>query len=127
MPYTKMQEWLDKENDLGSENPNRVVLATATSNGIPHSRIVAVREISPKGILFFTQQGTRKVAEITENPHASMTLWLAMQQREVIIDGIIEALAQDENKYYWETMSRERQLRFSTYSPVSTQPIGSHR
>ena len=54
-----------------------------------------------------------------------MTLWLAMQQREVIIDGIIEALAQDENKYYWETMSRERQLRFSTYSPVSTQPIGS--
>lgn len=40
----------------------------------------------------------RKVRELTENTQASMTLWLPLQQREVIIDGNVEPLIQDENK-----------------------------
>lgn len=120
-----MTKWLAKEKELGSENPDRMILATASVQGMPHSRVVAIREISPKGILFFTQTVSRKVKDITENPVASMTLWLALQQREVIADGVIEPLTQEENLYYWNTLSRERQLRYSAYSPTTGQPITS--
>ncbi len=121
----EINQWLDKEKKLGSPNPNNIVLATAGKEGIPHSRIVAIREMNEQGILFFTQRGTRKVAQLTENPRASMTLWLPLQQREVIIDGFITALNQKENEHYWNLLPYDRKLRFSAYSPTSSQPIQS--
>lgn len=125
MPIEKMNVWLEKEKSLGSPNPYNIVLATSGKDGIPHSRIVAIREITPKGILFFTQRSTRKVSELTENGHASMTLWLPLQQREVIIEGTVEALTRDDNEKYWQAYPRERQLRFFVYGETSAQPISS--
>ncbi len=118
----KAREWLEQEKEQGYGDPERAVLATATSQGVPHSRIVAIREISDEGFLFFTQRGTRKYAELS-NPRASMTFWFAREQREIIIDGVVRALSQEENQHYWDTLSRERQLRFSVHT--SGQPIDS--
>ncbi len=123
--FEKINQWLNKEKELGSPSPNSIVLATAGEKGIPHSRIVAIREITEQGILFFTQRGTRKVAELTENPRASMTLWLPLQQREVIIDGFVTALNQEENEQYWNLLPYDRKLRFSAYSSTSSRPIQS--
>lgn len=125
MPLQKIRLWLEKEKELGSPNPNNIVLATSTSQNIPHSRIVAIREITPEGVLFFTQRESRKVRELTENPHASMTLWLPLQQREVIIEGTIKTLDLTENEDYWKAIPRDRQLRFTTFGPTSGQPITS--
>lgn len=125
MPFDQMQQWLQKEKDLGSPNPNNIVLATATRKGVPHSRIVAIKEIRADSILFFTQRETRKAKELQENPCASMTLWLPLQQREVIIDGKVEPLSQEENERYWQDMPRDRQLIFSVYSPISGKAINS--
>lgn len=60
-----------------------------------------------------------------ENPVASATLWLPLQQREVIMDGTIHALSDNQNESYWKQLSRERQLRFASYAQTSDQPIGS--
>lgn len=110
---------------LGSAYPNRMVLATAKKDAIPHCRIVAIKEIDDQSIVFFTQRETRKVREMRENPNASATIWLPLQQREIILDGKIEALSADENARYWEKMLPDNRLRFSTYAPVSSMPISS--
>jgi pyridoxamine 5'-phosphate oxidase len=119
----EINSWLEREKELGSPNPHRIVLATAGKEGIPHSRIVAIREISVAGIVFFTQRGTKKVLEMHENPRASMTLWLPLQQREIIIDGHIVSLTPDENESYWNLLSFDRKIRFSAYASTSGQPI----
>lgn len=124
-PILQINEWLDKEKELGSPSPDRVILATSTKDGVPHSRVVAIREITDQGLLFFTQRGTKKVKELQANPQASMTLWLPLQQREVILDGNVIALSHDENENYWKLLPRESQLRFSAYAPTSAQPIHS--
>lgn len=124
MPLTKMREWIEREKELGSTDPERVVLATATIKGRPHSRVVA-SIIEPDSIIFFTQRDTRKEVELRENPFASMTCWLAMQQREIILDGFVKPLTRDEIEKQWEQLPRERQLRFSAYGPISGQPIDS--
>lgn len=125
MPFRQIQEWLNKEKELGSSTPDRAVLATAAKNGPAHSRVIVVREVAEEGVLFFTQKGTRKVKEILDNPQASMTFWLAFQQRQIIIEGTIVPLAQSENEAYWRSLPRERQLRFSAYAPTSGQPLHS--
>ena len=123
MPIEKIYEWLEIEKQLGSAEPDRVVLATASANGTVHSRIVAIREITEEGVLFFTQRGSRKANLLTENSSASMTLWLPLQQREVVLDGMTEALSPDENNFYWNTLPYERQVRFMMYR--SGKPISS--
>lgn len=75
--------------------------------------------------VFFTQRGTRKVVELRDNPKVSMVLWLPLQQRQVVIEGLAHALPPEENEYYWETMPRDRQLRFTAYAPTSGQVIHS--
>lgn len=121
----KINEWLEKEKELGSPNPDRAVLSTATKDAIPHSRIVAIREIADNGILFFTQRDTRKVIELQDNPIVSMVLWLPLQQRQIVVEGSSHALTQEENNIYWKTMPYDRQLRFTAYAPTSGQPINS--
>jgi pyridoxamine 5'-phosphate oxidase len=125
MFFERIIEWIEKEKSLGSENPDCIVLATAAKNSIPHSRIVAIREINEYGILFFTQQGTRKTIEIEENPIASMTLWLPLQQREVVLEGNVITLTNSENENYWEKLPKDRQLKFASYAPTSGQAIES--
>lgn len=117
-----MKTWLDKEKQLGLPEPDRIVLATS-AGGKVHSRVVAIREITEEGVLFFTQRATRKVTDINENPSISMTLWLPLQQREVVLDGTAEALTKDENNHYWNTLPYERQVKFMLHR--SGKPIAS--
>lgn len=115
MPIEKIKNWITEEKALGSPSADSVVLATASAEGKVHSRIVAIREVTQLGILFFTQKRSRKAQDLSENPSASMTLWLPLKQREVVLDGIVEPLSQQENQSFWESLPRERQLRFLTY------------
>jgi pyridoxamine 5'-phosphate oxidase len=121
MPFGKIIEWLEKEKNLGVEQPNNAVLATITSTGIPHSRVVAIREIESDGLVFFTQKKTRKVSELLNNPSASMTFLFAMQQRQIILEGKAHPLSQKENEQFWEALPRERQLRFSARASMPEQ------
>lgn len=121
MPIKRIINWIDEEKKLGSQEAGSVVLATASSSGEVHSRVVAMREITKSGVLFFTQKRSRKAKDLSENPSASMTLWLPLRQREVVLDGVVEKLTQNENEPYWKALPRERQLRFLTYE--SGKPI----
>ena len=123
MPFNQLIDWLSKEKELGVPQPECAVLATCTSSGIPHSRVVAIREIKDDGILFFTQKGTRKVSELLANPAATLNFLFAMQQRQVSIEGIATPISPEENQFYWSSLPRERQLRFSAYAPTSGQVI----
>ncbi len=123
IPIGVIKNWISEEKELGSSYADSVVLATASAEGKVHSRVVAIREVTESGVLFFTQKRSRKAQDLSENSSASMTLWLPLKQREVVLDGFVEALSQSENQTYWEELPRERQLRFLTYK--SGSPIES--
>ncbi|WP_133128833.1 pyridoxine/pyridoxamine 5'-phosphate oxidase [Legionella nagasakiensis] len=124
-PIELLNEWLQDERDFGAPNPQQAVLCTATKEAIPHSRVVAIREINPEGLLFFTQTGTRKVVELSQNPVASMIFWFELLQRQVMIEGTVKTLEEAENQYYWQRYPREAQVRFYSYAPTSAQPIAN--
>jgi len=124
-PFELLNSWLTEENQAGAPNPRQAVLATCAKDAIPHARVVAIREIDDRGLLFFTQQDTRKVSELTENPLATMTFWFELFQREVIVEGTVTELTGVENQQYWESYPREAQIRFHSYAPTSSQPINS--
>jgi len=73
-PIKILKNCLNNESELGAPNPQQAVLCTATSDAIPHGRVVAIREIVADGLLFFTRKNTRKVAELIHQQQASMIL-----------------------------------------------------
>jgi len=125
LPIDLLNDWLLKEKSVGAPNPSHAVLSTCTSNGLPHARVVAIREIDEQGLLFFTQRGTRKVNELHNNSFATMTFWFELQQRQIIIEGLAITLSNLDNERYWKTYPREAQVRFHSYAPTSAQPIVS--
>lgn len=118
-----IHQWLEEERRAGAPNPQQAVLATCADHGIPHSRVVAIREITEEGILFFTQKNTRKVSELKTNPVANIVFWLELKQKEIIIEGTVAPLTPDENNRYWLQYPREAQIRFSAYAPTSSEVI----
>lgn len=125
-PFELLNRWTQEELNSGAASANSAVLATvAKDTNIPNSRVVAIREANEQGILFFTQKGTKKVQEILSNPIASMTFWFELKAREVIINGVVEALSDEENQKYWNSYPREAQIRFYGYAPTSAQPINN--
>ncbi len=121
-PIKHLHQWLEDERVKGAPNPQQAVLSTVSIHGA-HGRVVAIREVDAQGLLFFTQRNTRKVAEMSMNSSVSMTFWFELLLREVIIEGIVEALSETENEYYWQNYPREAQIRFHSYAPTSAQPI----
>jgi len=99
------------------------VLATVDNNGQPASRTVAIREVTAEGLLFFTQSGSAKVAELSAKPSASFTFMLPHTQRQVTVVGKVQPLDANENSSYWETYDQERRLRFLVYGTKSGQPL----
>ncbi len=125
MPFELLNEWLQEERTAGAPNPQQAVLSTATPDAIPHARVVAIREINADGLLFFTQRNTRKVSELLSNPVATITFWFELLQREVIIEGRAVPLTDQDNALYWQSYSREAQIRFCSYAPTSSQAVTS--
>lgn len=126
-PITHLQSWLEDEKDAGAPNPQQAVLSTVSSDAKPHSRVVAIREISQQGLVFFTQRNTRKVAELSNNTTISLVFWLELLQREVIVEGDIIPLTEAENAQYWQSYPRTAQIRFYSYAPTSSQAIASRQ
>ncbi|BCA94472.1 pyridoxamine 5'-phosphate oxidase [Legionella antarctica] len=124
-PVNLLKNWLEEEKELGVPNPQQAVLSTATLSAIPHSRVVAIREINEDNLIFFTQKETRKVTELLNNPIAALTFWFEMSSREVIIEGKAAPLTLEENKSYWNSYPREAQIRFCSYAATSATPIAS--
>lgn len=126
-PMACLQDWLAAEQAAGAVNPQQAVLSTVATlpTPIPHARVVAVREVDENGLLFFTQQGTRKVSELRANPNAVMTFWFELHQRQVSLEGEAYPLSSEENARYWQANAREAQIRFCSYAPTSGQPISS--
>lgn len=122
MPFEKLKEWLQMEKERGVNDPYYAVLSTCDGFGTPHSRVLAIREITDN-LLFFTQQRTRKVSELLSNSKSCFNFFLSMQSRQIVLEGESTPISFAENELYWNTLPRERQLRFSSYAPTSGQNI----
>lgn len=124
-PFNLLIKWIAEEKQTGVPNPQQAILSTVGVDGIPHARVVAIREITDEALIFFTQKCTRKVSEMQHNPNICLTFWFEYHQREIIIEGKASALTASENEQYWQSYPKAAQIRFCTYAPTSSQPIGA--
>ena len=124
-PVSLLKSWLNEEKSAGVINPQQAILATVSPDGYPHARVIAIREIKKDKIVFFTQKKTQKVKDISNNAVVSLVFWFEHYQRQVVIEGLANALSFTENEVFWKSYPREAQIRFCAYAPTSNSIIES--
>jgi pyridoxamine 5'-phosphate oxidase len=107
---TQLSEWLDAATHAGLVEPNAMVLATAGADGRPSARTVLLKGLDERGLVFFTNYGSRKATELAANPHASVVFPWHPLGRQVVVCGYVERVSRDETEAYFATRGRDSQL-----------------
>jgi pyridoxamine 5'-phosphate oxidase len=117
-PFARFRRWFREAEAAGELLPEAMALATATPDGRPSVRMVLHRGFSRGGFVFYTNYGSRKAAELYENPRASAVFHWPKLERQVRIEGRVEKLTRAESSRYFRR--RERESRISAWaSPQS--------
>jgi pyridoxamine 5'-phosphate oxidase len=119
-PIAALRSWL-REAEGASARPDAMTLATATTDGRPSARVVLLRGLDQRGLVFFTNRASRKGDELAENPRAALVLHWPELGRQVRVEGAVEHVSEEESLAYWQTRPRGSQIA-ATASPQS-QPI----
>jgi pyridoxamine 5'-phosphate oxidase len=109
-PFQQFEFWFQQACKAELQEPNAMVLATASAQGKPLVRTVLLKYFDRDGFVFFTNYESRKAAQISENPHVALLfLWLPLQ-RQVQITGVAAKISTTESLQYFTTRPRGSQL-----------------
>ncbi|MCL3860458.1 pyridoxamine 5'-phosphate oxidase [Actinotalea sp. K2] len=109
-PFAQFQRWFDDAVAGGLTEPNAMVLATASSDGVPSSRTVLLKQVDERGFVLYTNHGSRKGREMLANPRASLTFpWFEID-RQVVVVGAVEQVDRAQTEDYFRSRPHESQL-----------------
>ena len=104
----QFDRWLAEAQDL--VEPNAVVLATASAEGVPSARTVLLKDVDARGFVVFTNLTSRKGREATANPRASLVFPWVELERQVCVTGLVEVVAREETEAYFRSRPRGSQI-----------------
>jgi pyridoxamine 5'-phosphate oxidase len=85
-------------------------LGTADAQGRPSVRIVLLRHVDQRGFVFFTNYGSRKARELTENARAALCQHWPTLEEQIRIEGSVELIDPVESDRYFAGRPRESQI-----------------
>ena len=123
-PIVQLQRWLDEAYaDESVREPNAMCVATVDSEGQPSARIVLLRGLDDRGLVFYTSYFSRKGRELHDNPRIAAVFYWPMLERQVRVEGTVTQVSDDESDAYFE--SRPRGHRLSAWASEQSEPIES--
>ena len=106
----QLERWLGEAESAGITEPNAMTFATADAEGRPSARTVLLKGVDERGLVLYTNRTSRKGRQAAENPHAAVVLpWIDLQ-RQVLVRGTIEEVADEESDAYFHSRPHGSQL-----------------
>ncbi len=103
-PMTQLSRWLEVARAAGEPMPEAMAVATATTDGRPSSRMVLLRGIDHRGLVFYTDRESDKGRELSANPFAAALFhWFLPLHRQVGVTGAVEEVDDDQSDAYWRS------------------------
>jgi pyridoxamine 5'-phosphate oxidase len=103
-PMTQLSRWLETAREAGEPMPEAMAVATATTDGRPSSRMVLLRDIDHRGLIFYTDRESDKGRDLKANPLcAALFHWLLPVHRQVRVNGAVEEVDDDQSDAYWRS------------------------
>lgn len=109
-PMDMFNEWLVLAMDTEGDDANVMTLATADSQGLPHARVVLLKGVEDRGLLFYSNYHSHKGSELANMPHAALVFWWPSLSRQVRVEGGVELVSAEESDSYFASRPRQSQL-----------------
>src|SRR5690554_3399579 len=120
-PLSQFSLWFDEAVQANAIEPNAMTLATADADGRPSARIVLLKGIDERGLMFFTNYESRKGHDLAVQPHASLLFFWPELERQVRLEGQVEKVSAKESDQYFD--SRPLGSRIGAWASPQSQPI----
>ncbi len=109
-PIVEVRRWMQAAVDANVPTPNAMTLATVDEHGRPAARIVLVKDIDARGLVFFTNYDSRKGRDLAAHPYAALVLFWEPLHRQIRVEGAIERVSAAESDAYFASRPRGSQL-----------------
>ncbi|MEV5575646.1 pyridoxamine 5'-phosphate oxidase [Spirillospora sp. NPDC052269] len=100
-PLPLFAEWFSAAAAVGLPEPNAMIVATATPDGVPSARTVLLKGFGPDGFRFFTNLESRKGRELAANPRAALVFPWHPMYRQVRVEGTVTELSREDVLEYF--------------------------
>lgn len=108
--HETLSRWLSDVVDAELPEPNAMVVSTVAADGAPSARTVLLKAFDERGLVFFTNLGSRKGTELAANPKvAAVFPWHALQ-RQVLVQGSASLISRVEVEAYFALRPRGAQI-----------------
>ena len=109
-PLVKVNKWLQEAVKLEVPLPHAMNLSTVDDLGQPSSRMVLLKSISEKGIIFYTDYQSHKGQMLSKNSKAALNFWWAKTDKQIRIQGICVKTSEKESDEYFQSRPRGSQI-----------------
>ncbi len=100
-PLRQFQIWFDEAVKAQMPQVNAMSLATVSASHRPSLRIVLLKDVDPRGFVFYTNYRSRKGRDLAASPAVSLLFHWIELEREVRIDGDAERVSAAESDAYF--------------------------
>jgi pyridoxamine 5'-phosphate oxidase len=109
-PFRQFAAWYGDAEVATGDRAAAMVIATATPDGRPSARVVLLRGVDERGVVFFTNYRSRKGDELAENAHAAGLFYWRELDRQIRVEGPTTKIAPDESDAYFAQRPRGHQV-----------------
>lgn len=120
-PLGLLARWREEAGGAGAALPEAACLATADAAGAPSARVVLVKGIGPRGVVFYTNLESRKGRELAANPRAALCFHWPALGRQARVEGAAERVPDAEADAYFATRPRGSQL--GAWASPQSEPL----
>ncbi len=110
-PLEQFQKWFHEvEASDGVDEPNAMTVSTIGLDGFPKSRVVLMKKFTFEGFIFYTNYQSEKGKAIAANPAVCLSFFWPNMERQVIVKGTAEKIAENLSDGYFESRPIGSQL-----------------
>ena len=109
-PFALFEAWYAEARKSEADVPDAMSLATVDAAGAPSSRIVLLKSVDARGLVFHTNYDSRKGREFEANPRVALLFFWPELERQVRVTGRAEHASAAESDAYFAQRPRESQL-----------------
>jgi pyridoxamine 5'-phosphate oxidase len=122
-PFSLLHAWLAEARRGEPRDHDAAALATVDVEGLPNVRMVLVRGIDARGLVFYTNGESTKGEELKARPKAALAFHWKSLGRQVRARGPVEHASEAESDAYFASRPRESQL--GAWASRQSRPLAS--
>ncbi len=122
-PLQQFERWLAEAIDARVPEPNAMTLATVGADGRPSTRIVLIKGVDDRGLVWYTNRHSRKGRELAQNAFAALQFHWVELERVVRIEGSVSWVDDAESDTYYA--SRPLDSRIGAWASPQSEVISS--